>query len=503
MATPQPLPTRLIDVGSSEGVESPFLLESTGQLGNWFALSYCWGEYLPLRTTLETLEQHKQGIPLEQMPTLFQDAITITRMLQCRYLWIDALCIIQDSTDDWKREAAQMHRIYSNSTLTIVADAATDTTCGIFASADSERHNYDRTVALSYEPSDIGRNMKARIPFEPGITSTSPVGQRGWTLQEDLLSPRVLRYSAEQVFWTCQELRCCEAAPTVDDWEQDRYFRRFGTKKSFFDMNMNDTEMDIYFRFWNEIVVNNFTSRSLTKPTDTMYAIAGLAKEIERRTGSSTYMAGIWVDNLPAGLLWRACRRGERPSGKGNYIAPSWSWASLIWHKFDGEKVPSTYHLPEYPSKTVYDARILDAAISPSTMDIYGQIEHGFLRILGNWRYVDAFKEFPIPFYEDWKNTRSLWDKVSGQSDVLFPKQIICNLDETNVCGGGDEPNIFGQDNVFLQILPDALGTIYALILAPAEPFQGMKTHRRIGIAQIPKDDGMADNWEVDVFCVI
>jgi hypothetical protein len=110
--------------------------------------------------------------------------------------------------------------------------------------------------------------------------STSPVNKRGWALQEDLLSPRVLRYTAEQVFWACQELRCCEAAPKTDDWEQDQHFRRFGTKNSFFDKNLGDTEEDTYFRFRNEIVVNNFTRRSLSKQTNTMFAVAGLAREI-------------------------------------------------------------------------------------------------------------------------------------------------------------------------------------------------------------------------------
>jgi len=502
--TPQPLPTRLIDVGSLESGKSPFLLQSTGgQLGNWFALSYCWGKALPFKTEIENLKQHMQEIPLDQLPAVFRDAVHITRRLECRYLWIDALCIIQDSPDDWKTEAAQMHSIYSNATLTIVAEAAIDPTYGIFASGDSRRHNFDRAVALSCITSDKGRSMKARPALPSSMGSKSPVSQRGWTLQEDLLSPRVLRFSAEQVFWACQKFRCCEAAPTTDDWEQDLYFRRFGTKNSFFDMNVGDTEEDIYFRFWNVVVVNSFTRRSLFKQTDTMFAVAGLAREIQRHTDSA-YIAGLWSKNLPEGLLWQACRSGKRPSGKESYIAPSWSWASMTFNVPDGDSRPQTYQFLKHMEETAYDSEIIAVVIMPSvTEDLYGQIEFGFLVIAGNWRCVDDFKELPTPFYEDWNNTRSMWDKESKQSDLLLPKQIVCNLDEGTTCIIGDELNIFGQGNLYLQILPNVLGVIYALILAPAEPIEGNEVYRRIGIAQIPKDDGMADGWESAVFTIV
>jgi len=86
---------------------------------------------------------------------------------------------------------------------------------------------------------------------------------------------------------------------------------------------------------------------------------------------------------------------------------------------------------------------------------------------------------------------------------LLLSNQVVCNLDEGTACAIGDELNIFGQGNVYLQILPDVLGIIHALILAPAEPIEGNKAYRRIGIAQIPKDDGMADDWESDVFVIV
>ena len=65
-------------------------------------------------------------MPLAKLPGTLQDAITVTRLLAIKYLWIDLLCIIQDSKEDWARETARIARIYENSTVTICADAAKD-----------------------------------------------------------------------------------------------------------------------------------------------------------------------------------------------------------------------------------------------------------------------------------------------------------------------------------------------------------------------------------------
>lgn len=66
------------------------------------------------------------NIFLSDLPPLFQDAIIITRQLGLRYLWIDSLCIIQDSLRDWETEAAKMASIYQNSYVTISATDASN-----------------------------------------------------------------------------------------------------------------------------------------------------------------------------------------------------------------------------------------------------------------------------------------------------------------------------------------------------------------------------------------
>jgi hypothetical protein len=102
------LPTRVIDVGPRDGTCDPLLLESNGRRGYYLALSHCWGRANILKTELSCLEDFHEHIPFRKLCRNFQHAISITRRLGYRYLWIDSLCIIQDSAEDWARESAQM-----------------------------------------------------------------------------------------------------------------------------------------------------------------------------------------------------------------------------------------------------------------------------------------------------------------------------------------------------------------------------------------------------------
>ncbi|OAL05215.1 hypothetical protein IQ06DRAFT_210672, partial [Phaeosphaeriaceae sp. SRC1lsM3a] len=119
-------PSRLIDVGPADGSVDARLTVTSGRPEKYLAFSHCWG--VPgqgvrmLKTTAATLESHMSGIPLSKYN--FQDAICMTCALGFRYIWIDSLCIIQDSADDWAREGSQMDKIYKFARLTLAATSA-------------------------------------------------------------------------------------------------------------------------------------------------------------------------------------------------------------------------------------------------------------------------------------------------------------------------------------------------------------------------------------------
>jgi hypothetical protein len=121
------LPTRVIDVGPSDNSRDPRLVLGDNQRALYFTLSYRWNQTgsAAFQTVQSNLDAYKIAIPLKILPQTMKDAILITRRFGVIYLWIDALCIIQDLEDDWKEEAKEMARIYKNSLLTIAAAAYT------------------------------------------------------------------------------------------------------------------------------------------------------------------------------------------------------------------------------------------------------------------------------------------------------------------------------------------------------------------------------------------
>lgn len=131
--SPGTLPTRVIDVGSPDGRTEPRLRKSDGEPGDYIALSHCWGGKQPLITTKENKCSMKTCIPWAKLPNTFQDAISVTRRLGLRYIWIDSLCIVQDDAEDWEREAAKMALIFEAAYLTVAATAATNGNVCIFS----------------------------------------------------------------------------------------------------------------------------------------------------------------------------------------------------------------------------------------------------------------------------------------------------------------------------------------------------------------------------------
>lgn len=109
-------------MGLVDGTREPRLHISNGEYGPYIALSYCWGSTNPAVTTRHNLKERVKEIPFSDLPRTVHDAITVTRRLGIRFLWVDVLCIAQDSIngEDWVHESSRMADIYGNAYLTIV-----------------------------------------------------------------------------------------------------------------------------------------------------------------------------------------------------------------------------------------------------------------------------------------------------------------------------------------------------------------------------------------------
>jgi hypothetical protein len=127
--------TRLIDVGSVDPYRTPRIVKLSGvpdlirfqdgpNYPSHAALSYCWGpnydkSCLPYDDNEITFMQS-----LPSLPKKIDDVVKICRRIGIRYLWVDALCIMQARTGrsiEWSEEAAKVGFYYQNALFTIVA----------------------------------------------------------------------------------------------------------------------------------------------------------------------------------------------------------------------------------------------------------------------------------------------------------------------------------------------------------------------------------------------
>ncbi|KAM3065509.1 hypothetical protein ACMFMG_011605 [Clarireedia jacksonii] len=343
------LPTRIIDVGSDS--QQPRLLCSNKRKARYVTLSYCWGKGRNMKTTKENLDAHLRGIHLDRIPKTVRDAITITRELGIKYLWVDALCIIQDSREDLLREIEIMGDIYANSNLTIAAEDSKCCTDGIF----TER-NWFSTAILPLDLRIPHRKAQQRhisncasIMVVPKLVDPTEykrqtsLATRGWALQEYVLSSRILSYGNADLRWRCFEGLWSESNLFIDNSlghsDPLAIIRDAGSCKDAHDG----------YGEWQNIVAN-YTSRQLTDPTDTLMALAGLQNRIGRILKDEPLL-GLWRSTffLPS-LLWYC--RSHRPVDKRfRIICPSWSWASVCAPvKYIPYKLPRLIFLPKLDS---------------------------------------------------------------------------------------------------------------------------------------------------------
>ena len=202
------------DVGPADSSQEPRLTVTSNESGYYVALSHCWGSLMEsdagkyARTLKDNVRSMQRRIPLSMLPQNFQDATFSVRKLQLRFLWIDALCIIQDDPEDWASEAARMNDVYGSAYLTIAATSAISSTDGFL------QRPQDMTSDIPYyadtQSESVGRLFIAyrRMGGDQGSwfskIETARWNTRGWTLQERLLSRRVLHFTPRKIFWECR-----------------------------------------------------------------------------------------------------------------------------------------------------------------------------------------------------------------------------------------------------------------------------------------------------------
>lgn len=484
-------PRRLIDVGNES--RNPRLVEASLDLQHvkWLALSYCWGGEPSMKLTDETMDKLKSGISLEELDPTIQDAIYVTRALGIPYIWIDALCILQNGKE-WSEEASTMNEIYGGSTVTLV-----------IASSKSVKEGFLKVRKLNYIPvaysTDQTQNRTAKLFLSPEWDDSEhednePWSKRGWTMQEGLLPSRLLHYTASQLVWKCCEEQVSERGVTerVEDEiakvlsYSDRsdiafgsgflgklpMFLRFKRFEHYLPANPDyplELQSEVY-SLWYDLI-EKYTRREFKDISDRLIAISGLARIYGNLIRNVTFVAGLWKEDIIRGLLWYIedatlvpdCTINNTPALDN--VFPSWSWASVGYKVIKNDLKTSdgfsTLSTIEDIQIDLFDPR-----------DPFGAVKDGYIKINGR------LKKFKRLYNKEWSSSEVSMTKLERHISQIVHK-------ESHGCVPKNYFSPPGGHFSVLMMLHDGISLYFLVLEATGDVRHNINVYRRAGILKL------------------
>ncbi|KAK7415044.1 hypothetical protein QQX98_006182 [Neonectria punicea] len=307
------MPTRVLKIED----DKVSLMETEGnQEGKYAALSYCWGGRQDFTLTTKNIDSCRRNIPTNKLPQTIKDAVTVTKELGLRYLWVDSLCTIQDDAKDQEREIKLMSDVYETAYVTISAASAKTCRDGFLAPRQPE---------LATIPYVLPNGELGGLNLHQGLDAADePIHSRAWTLQEHINACRILEYGTQQLRRTCRDPRQSnglqglkQLAPRVDPAVFGKCISEIWREPE-----------KVLHHCWQPLV-RNYTQRSLQIPEDKPRAIHAIAMEYKKKMHSE-YKAGLWRRSLKQELLWqRDVSDTSRQPRRLDHRCPSWTWLSV------------------------------------------------------------------------------------------------------------------------------------------------------------------------------
>jgi hypothetical protein len=338
-------PTRILEIGEANVKLRCDL--PVDYMYQYATLSHMWGNDArhQLSLTSQNRSQLENGLAIASLPVVHREAARLTQVLGLTYLWIDSMCIVQDSLLDWQAEAGNMASVYGAATFNLAypflpgnmrADSQSTRRAHlpcIIKSASSHREGIYVAPKLPY---DYDFNVKSDTPYWRDI-SKWPLSSRAWILQEQVLCTRTILFGHRNLIWKCRH-------GVWDEWigrvvKRQREHLPPGNlplREARDDGSLNPETSFSEASKWRDLI-NNYRYRSLTKPGDRVMAFAGVAKAWHNII-HMTYLAGVWSEDLANSMLWSRSSLPMPFNRSGSivddeekvvYTVPSWSWFSV------------------------------------------------------------------------------------------------------------------------------------------------------------------------------
>ncbi|OAT14339.1 hypothetical protein BDBG_09396 [Blastomyces gilchristii SLH14081] len=305
----------------------------------WVCLSYVWGKAQTLRLLKDNLQTFSTPGSLGPniLPNIAEDALQVTKGLGERYLWIDSLCIIQDDAQDKAKFISKMDSIYTLATAVIIASTCTDANSHLPGVRPGSRNLEpepfqigNATLIGSLDPV-LGVKVDLRTGRAQGYLGETIWDTRAWTLQERFLAARCLVFTAEQVFWECEEAFWCEDSfREIPSVSPDPHRTSLCGGELNLSWNSDVPTFDHFYR----VLLEEYSGRALTFDHDGLNAFHGIIQAFERSM-EEAFFWGMPSAFLESALAWGhrshklRRRQGLQASGIStgdNNQFPSWSW---------------------------------------------------------------------------------------------------------------------------------------------------------------------------------
>ena len=466
------LPSRLIDVRTS-----PPCLRNRSQVlpgAVYTTLSHRWRSPPCLILTTACLADFEKALPMECLSTVFLDAINFTKHCGIQFLWIDSLCILQDSKDDWAQESALMGEVYKHGRCNFAATADAEGGDGFFIDRQptSFRPGYVHTRWNHLRNGCYLWALEEQMWYPPSMAENTFQG-RGWILQEGYLSPRTIHFADTQLHWECRlgfgtETWPCHIPDLIVATSMTRQSYSFKSQ-----VNQSASKSEILWRWM--ILVNRYTSCLLTRESDRLIAFSAIAREFAAIM-NDTYLAGLWKKNLVSQLDWAVPRLERKQTCSNDYTAPSWSWAAVgTLAQFPYRFEPKKGGLEE----TEELIKVVEASVTPA-FDAFGAVRDGRLVVRGILRSLERLEIKDVAGGPAWFHIRrfpnllaapepiaaevtnlvpefvsmieyDMLEPPPADQVVYLPTLAIKQPGESRIVGIALE-SVAGQDNVFKRI---------------------------------------------------
>jgi hypothetical protein len=299
-----------------------------------------------------------------------------------KYIWIDSLCIIQDSKEDWQKEANLMSMIYKSAWMNISADAGEDSRAGLFQETGPNERTW-----LRFRTDGLNHDWTLTPSLDYFIMRIREAGSfsRAWIHRERQLSRRILHFTKYGMAWECCELgRPSYATESLPDGVPYEHFFEGDNKYQIgrLEQELVPGDEETYAR-WNDIC-EILSTKKLTYESDRWLILSTMAEDFSKLLPDEKYMAGLWGSTLPHSLLWYHKYPRGKPTPR---LGPSWSWLSACHPVTLANRARTKKHA------VVADLLIaLAALMTPDNpalpADPFGRVKQGALELRGYIRPV-------------------------------------------------------------------------------------------------------------------